>query len=865
MNSFEKNRFNIIIVFAISILVTWSAYLIYGQYKELKNLKNLDVQIKYYGYISNAIHGLQKERKASVLYKLNLASIGEEALLKYYTQTDALITTSGAYSNIYASKLKNAKLQEIRKRMKNHENFQVCAEYTSLIQLYLNELATIYKLDLPSEIKSEIMKYMALASMHEAMTEVDQAVTIAIMNKRFLNREHYRFFNNAFILAQIEENDFLLIASQQQAQSFRAQQESKPHQNLHEILVRLIDFTPKDTIDFDIGRWDYDFKRVNEIQENFEQKILGDIETLTVKHIDLVHNKIYLYIGLNAFVIIVILGLFLMIQRLYSGLLKQQSRLNTFAKAVENSDNNIIITDLDYKITYVNESFEKTSGYSREEVLGKNPRILQSGEHDQRYYDEIKKTIASGEKWLGEFINKKKDGSLFYEKASISPLINDKGKIEGFLALKLDVTKENEYQKQIEANNYEMEYRFYHDSLTKLANRNQFLHDLKNSTCPTVILTNINDFKQINSYYGINVGDIVLKQVASVFESIADEYGLKVYRMHSDEFALFSNTVFAHADLYDILYTIKTRISEFVFGPKELKLLLYVSIGVSECKKDSLETNDLLLEDADIALKFAKSSNHYYAFYKDAKNLVQTFEDNLIWTKKIADAIKNERIFPHFQPVVDHEGKIVFYEALMRMVDSNGNIVYPNTFLHIAKHAKLYPKITRMMSEMVFKIFEHRTEAVSLNISYEDISDERTVKHILTLMDRYKIAKRLTFEILESESIKNYEDISTFIATVKSKGCKVSIDDFGSGYSNFERILKLDIDYIKIDGSIIRSIDTDKNSKVVAETIVHFAKKSGFKLVAEFVCNESVDEIVKKLGIEYRQGFYIGKPSEMKS
>lgn len=138
-------------------------------------------------------------------------------------------------------------------------------------------------------------------------------------------------------------------------------------------------------------------------------------------------------------------------------------------------------------------------------------------------------------------------------------------------------------------------------------------------------------------------------------------------------------------------------------------------------------------------------------------------------------------------------------------------------------------------------MFSNREESVSINISYEDIVDEKTSAYIFKLIDQYKIAYRLTFEILES----------------------VSIDDFGSGYSNSKRILKLDIDYIKIYGSIIESITTDENSMVVAETIVYVAKKSNLKLVAEYICDEEVSEAVLKLGIDYRQGFYIGKPEEI--
>lgn len=867
MSILKKNRFNIIILLAVSILFTWSFYIVNTQVNERRNLEKLDVHIEHYGYISEIIHALQFERKSSVLYGLNYYGITKESLKSLYKNTDEKIDKCMVYMSkhklVASNQLKLIDLKNIRQNIESGGHFDICDNYTSIIRSFIDELAAIYMLPLPGEIKSEVMKYLLLATMHESMTQIDQAVTVAALNKKFLNRKHYRFFHNALSKANYRKHDYLWFADAGQKKVSDKKNASTSYKIIHEIQTGLLKSTPLDAVDIDMEVWDYHYSILNEMQTDLEVGMIKNIVNLTNKHISMVNSRMYLYIGLNSLVFLIILASFLSIRKLYSGLFKQKSELNTFAKAVENSDNNIIITDLDHKIVYVNEAFEKISGYTRKEIIGQKPSILQSGAHDQTYYDEINDVISSGEKWLGEFINKKKDGTLFYEKASITPLINDDGKIEGYISLKLDMTSERLSQKLIELKNDEIEYRLYHDTLTDLSNRNQFLVDLKTSVCPVVILTNINDFKQVNIFYGIQVGDEVLIQLASIFEAIAQEYHLKVYRMHSDEFALLCDREVSDSEIYDILFFIKTRVSEFKFKPKELQLLLYVSIGVSICNKNSLSPSKLQLEDADIALKFAKSSNNYYAFYEDAKSLVNTFKNNILWTKKLSEAINTEQIIPHFQPIVDRENRVVFYEALARLIDSDGNIVYPNTFLDIAKHSKLYPQITRIMIEKVFKLFEHRDDSVSINISYEDISDERTVSHIVELMDRYKIAKRLTFEILESESIKNYDDMRVFIATVKSRGCKVSIDDFGSGYSNFERILKLDIDYVKIDGSIIKNINSDENSRVVAETIVHFAKKSGFKLVAEFVCDEAVNDAVMELDIDYRQGFYLGKPQEL--
>jgi len=199
----------------------------------------------------------------------------------------------------------------------------------------------------------------------------------------------------------------------------------------------------------------------------------------------------------------------------------------------------------------------------------------------------------------------------------------------------------------------------------------------------------------------------------------------------------------------------------------------------------------------------------------------------------------------------------------MRMIDDNGDYISPIHFLDLAKKNKLYPELTKIMLIKTFKIFKKLDYQVSINLSVEDILNETVNKTIIDKLTRYNIGHKVIFEIIESEGIENFEEVISFIEKVKKVGAQISIDDFGTGYSNFEYIMKLKVDYIKIDGSMIKNIDTNKDSKLVTETIIDFAKKMNIKTVAEFIHSKNVYSVVKDMGIDYSQGYYFGEPKKI--
>jgi EAL domain-containing protein (putative c-di-GMP-specific phosphodiesterase class I) len=168
--------------------------------------------------------------------------------------------------------------------------------------------------------------------------------------------------------------------------------------------------------------------------------------------------------------------------------------------------------------------------------------------------------------------------------------------------------------------------------------------------------------------------------------------------------------------------------------------------------------------------------------------------------------------------------------------------------------------LTKIVLEKSFQKFENLPFEFSVNISYEDIENPDFLDFIKELLKKYNISNKVVFEILEDESIKNYNLLISFVDEVKALGCKVAIDDFGSGYSNFEHLLKMNIDYLKIDASLIKNIATNENSYKITKTIIEFAKNLNLKTIAEFVENEEIFNIVRSLGADYSQGYFFSAP-----
>lgn len=396
------------------------------------------------------------------------------------------------------------------------------------------------------------------------------------------------------------------------------------------------------------------------------------------------------------------------------------------------------------------------------------------------------------------------------------------------------------------------------DKLTGLLNRTAFVEDTKELKNFSVVLFDITDFSNINSVVGYRGGDYILKEVAYKLSNI-DKSEVKsryTYRIGGDHFAIILET--ENEDLIkSLVLEIIDEIEESIFEYEGLELPVYLQAGVSNQAP--------YLRNAEMAIKKTKNSFEKISFYTEEKDIKKNSIENTNMLIKVKEALKSNRIRPFFQPIVDLKTKkIVKCEALVRLINDDGKVIVPFFFLELTKKSKLYPSITKIVIDKSIEFIRQENIEVSINISYQDIKDKTSMDYIsVVLKENQDIASYITFELLESDDIENYEEIMEFIKIIKSNGCKLAIDDFGSGYSNFNHLFNMKPDILKLDGTLIKDINTNKNSKNIVKAMVMLAKESGIQTVAEFVDNQEVDELITNIGLDFGQGYYYSPPQDL--
>jgi len=407
--------------------------------------------------------------------------------------------------------------------------------------------------------------------------------------------------------------------------------------------------------------------------------------------------------------------------------------------------------------------------------------------------------------------------------------------------------------KQIQLHD-ELEKRATTDSLTGLDNRFSFRQiEQSSSSKGHLILINIDGFKHINDFYGREIGDLVLKHVADNVMLFATRQSIKKgFRLGADEFGLLIDNV--NNEIPSLAKTLIGTIESDGFSYQDIQLQLRVSAGISNVSP--------LLETADMALRKIKDTRSKYFFYSKDQQLEKYAKDNLLMMQVIQEAIDNDKIIPYFMPLMrNSDEQIVAFECLMRLQDNTDSFILPGEFLPIAKNGRLYGKLTRIMIEKCFEKFKGNDYFFSINLSVQDIEDEQVSEFIIDKLEQYpQMGKRLILEILESEGISNYLRLQQFFDKVKQLGCRIAIDDYGSGYSNLRHLLNLQVDSLKIDGSLVKPLQTADNSKVVVKTIVDMARDLDIaSTTAEYVSNQEIFNVVRRLNITYSQGYFIGQ------
>ena len=391
------------------------------------------------------------------------------------------------------------------------------------------------------------------------------------------------------------------------------------------------------------------------------------------------------------------------------------------------------------------------------------------------------------------------------------------------------------------------------DPLTGLGNRMAFSETRVEA--PTLLLVNIDQFKHINDFYGVAAGDVVIHQLVRVLRhELGEHLSDRLFRISGDDFAiLLSAEDRIRPEV--LARQLVQAVERHAFNFEGNVIPLRISIGISH--------DEPLLETADLALRAVKRSRGTVLEYSAAAHLEEELEENLRMVQIVRDALRERRIVPFFQPILDNRtGRIARYECLMRIRLPDGTYLTPNRFLHIAHEARLSGELTRAMIEACLARFADNSLNFSINLSMEDMVDPTVTAYLFhELESRPELASRLTIEVLETEEIEDYVAVGSFLSHIRRLGSHIAIDDFGSGYSNLRQVLDLDVDQIKIDASLIRDLDNDPQSLATVRAIIEFARAGNIPaVVAEFVHSETIQQIVLKLGIDYSQGYWVGKP-----
>ncbi len=402
------------------------------------------------------------------------------------------------------------------------------------------------------------------------------------------------------------------------------------------------------------------------------------------------------------------------------------------------------------------------------------------------------------------------------------------------------------------------------DPLTNTYNRS-YLREFLQSENPAnyqVMMVDIDHFKKINDIFGHKAGDIVLQDVAALIKSELRERD-KIVRFGGEEFLIF-----LHKEKLDCIAAnniskrLKEKIENRVFKYENTPIHITVSIGIT-VNPEHYKSFTEAIKKADEMLYVAKREgrNKIIFDFEGDKKSVSTQNKTL---SEVKEALDEDRVICHFQPILELNNKrVVKYEALVRLVERDGTVVLPFKFLPTISYTNIYNDLTKRVLSIVFKEIEKHKTPISINLNITDLLDNMIFTTITSEIESRKdVSQWLVIELLENEHNSDSALLKDRVLTLKSYGVKIAIDDFGSGFSNFSIFQELPIDILKIDGSLIKEIDTSEVAYSITESISLFANKLGIETVAEFIHSKEIMLIVKDMGISHGQGFYLGKPQE---
>lgn len=362
----------------------------------------------------------------------------------------------------------------------------------------------------------------------------------------------------------------------------------------------------------------------------------------------------------------------------------------------------------------------------------------------------------------------------------------------------------------------------------------------------------VNEVEDISSFYGTDVGDKVMKNLLQHFDTYRP-HGSRMFRLTTNKIVLiapFSNDNMSFIDLIQA-YNSSTPLLTDPF--------IYITL----CAGIANGNKSMLLENAHIAALQAKQGRHTVVNYSSALHDVKNqYQYNVEMAKDVREAFENNRIVPYFQAIYNSEtNTIIQYECLARMITCHGEVLKPEAFLDVVNRSRMDGMLTRTMLTQCFTRFRKTSTCWSINITAQDMLDPGLTEFLENELKRYPLPSNITLELLETEAIANFSEVKAFITMVKSRGVRVVIDDFGSGYSNVSNVLKLEVDGIKLDGTLIKKITHEQDIYLYVEHIANFAKQLNLQLIAKHVESKPIITALKKANVTLMQGNSFAEPT----
>jgi diguanylate cyclase (GGDEF)-like protein/PAS domain S-box-containing protein len=545
---------------------------------------------------------------------------------------------------------------------------------------------------------------------------------------------------------------------------------------------------------------------------------------------------------------------------------KAEENTKLAALVYQASSESMMVTDDNNNIIAVNNSFTAISGYSPKETLGRNPRFLQSGQHDKAFYKEMWKSILGTGQWKGEIKNRKKNGEIYIEWLCINTIFNADGTVRQRVSMGSDIT--------IRRKNEEMIWRqAYFDQLTGLPNR-QLVHSrieeqIKKSKNVgktfAIFLLDIDRFSEINEAMGQEVGDALLVEVSKRIPMSLNEYEF-VGRIGEDKFIIILNDDEALKKPEKVASNLLTQLSQ----PYQLKNeLAFISagIGITIFPNDGQET-DVLLKNVDQAMHSSKrQGRNRFSFFTIGMKNATNYRMSII--NDLHMAIQENQFRVYYQPIINLESNEIHKaEALLRWQHPKMGLVSPADFIPIAEE-------TGNIIEIGFWVFKQVAELsnnirlsldpnfqISINKSpMQFMGDSSNHSSWFAYLENLEISpKSIVIEITEGLLMESRDEISNQLLNFRDQGIQVALDDFGTGYSSMAYLKKFDIDYIKIDQSFVRNLSPDSEDLVICEAMVTMAKKMGILVIAEGIETEDQANLLKQIGCDYGQGYFYSRP-----